>query len=421
VVRRSPLIWLTIICVLLLLIFPTHITIIFSIFIAFLWLLHFAVLDTSNKIRINRSVDISYVFMEEHIGVHLKIKNDSRFPIFLLEITDRANTEGAIFVAENMEVITTLKPKEEIVLNYEMEFRKRGIYQLKDISITISEPFGITRKTRVIEIPLRIVVYPERIPILELPLPLRELLPTLRTDYRLLEDLNYVDGIREYTPYDSARRIHWKASAHVGDLLVKKYEYTAATDVHLFLDLNLSKEIYAKKVWSSIREGFEEYAIMAGASLIEYMLNNKIQMKLYIICEGEKINIIENMNFAGLMERLAGVHGTNSPKYSLESALKSAIYSFTFSSTVIVFSMYLTKSILPLLVKVKTRVSRLIVFVMPFGFRMPQYDRYHRNYDVFPPNIRELEASATLLREENIIVELIDPQDSLNEVLQSEI
>ncbi len=420
IVKWKPLISLTSICILLSILFPTNITFVFIIFVALLWLLYFATLDAFKKIRVSRTIDTSYVFIGEHIGVHLKVKNNSRFPIFLLNVEDKANTEGALFVNENMKIRTSLKGKEEIEVDYKIEFRKRGIYDLKNIIVALSGPFDIIKGTKIVNAPLHVVVYPERIPIFKLPLSVRELLPTLRTDYRLLEDLNHVDGIREYSPYDSARRIHWKASAHCGTLLVKKYEYTATTKVHLFLDLNLSKEIYAKKVWSHIREGYEEYAIMAGASIVEYLLNNKIPMKLYIIGNKKTIDIVEGMNFAALMERLAGTHGTNSPRYSVESALESSIYSFTFSSTVILFSMYLTKSILPLLVRIKTRISRLIVFVMPFGFRMPQYNRYKRNYDVFPPDIRRLEEAAAMLRGENIMVDLIDPQDSLNEVLQSE-
>ena len=416
--RKNFLLLLTIVFIIITFLFPDTVVFIFDSVIIFFWYLRFTIIDALKKIKAERRASSTYVFISEPIEISLRVKNGSKFPFFLLKIVDMSNKEGALFISENMNITTSLKPKEEIVLKYKIEFRKRGIYYLKNVYFLSQDPFGIIEETIIKEIPLKIIVYPKRIPILSLPLSVRELLPTLRTNYKLLEDLNHIDGVREYIPSDSVRRIHWKASAHTGKLLVKKYEYTATTKIHLFVDLNLSDEIFAKKVWSSIRVRYEEYAIMASASFVEYLLKAKIPVKLYIIGDREKPYIVENLNYADLMEKLAGISGTDTPIYTIETALESSLDSFTFSSTVILFSMYLTKSVLPLLVKIKTRVSRLVVFIMPFGFRMPRDRRFNRPYDVFPQDIRELEKASRLLRDEGIIVDLIDPQDSLNEVLQ---
>ena len=274
---------------------------------------------------------------------------------------------------------------------------------------------------KILDLPVKIVVYPNRVPITSLPLSVRELLPGFSTNYRLLEDFNYIDGVREYEFLDPIRRIHWKASARTGKLLVKKYKYTATTKIHIFVDLNLSDEIFAKKVWANIRRKYEESVISVSASVIEYILFNKIPMELYIVGRERYVDVIKGVNFADLMEHLVGVKGEDIPSSLLKKVIEKKLYRFTYSSTVIIFSMYLTSSILPLLVKVKSRVSRVIVLIMPFGFRPPEYKRYERTYDVFPQEIRELEKRAMLLREEGIIVELVDPQDSLDEVLNADL
>ncbi len=420
-IKRDILITISFVFFIITFLFPVKFIFLCDIFIFFLWYIRWTIFYTIKRINIKRIVDDTYLFIGEPTSIRISIKNNSLFPAFFLEVEDEARDEGALFVNGRNSFYFFLKPNEEKEEKYNVEFRKRGIYILKKIRVILHDPFGISKIERIFDIPVKIVVYPERVPIVSLPLSVRELLPAFLTNYKLLEDFNYIDGVREYGFLDPIKRIQWKASAHTGKLLVKKYEYTATTKIHIFVDLNLSDEIFAKKVWANIRKRYEEYVISASASIVEYILSNRIPIELYIIDKNEHVDIVKNPNFANLMEHLVGVKGSDSPSYFLRNAIEENLYKFTYSSTVIIFSMYLTSSILPLLIKVKTKVSRVIVLIMPFGFRSCEYKRYLRPYDVFPQDIRELEKRAMVLRDEGIIVELVDPQDSLNEVLNGSV
>jgi uncharacterized protein (DUF58 family) len=70
-------------------------------------------------------------------------------------------------------------------------------------------------------------------------------------------------GVREYRPGDPLRRIHWRSSARLGELVVREYEPPGVQTVGIFCDPNpLSREIAdqvarlaASEAWDCIRGG----------------------------------------------------------------------------------------------------------------------------------------------------------------------
>ena len=70
-------------------------------------------------------------------------------------------------------------------------------------------------------------------------------------------------GVREYHAGDSLRRIHWRSSAHRGELVVREYEPPGAQSLAVYLDpAPRSREIAdqvariaASEAWDCVREG----------------------------------------------------------------------------------------------------------------------------------------------------------------------
>ncbi len=70
-------------------------------------------------------------------------------------------------------------------------------------------------------------------------------------------------GVREYRPGDSRRRIHWRSSARLGDLVVREYEPPGVQTLGIFCDphpasLEIADQvarIAASEAWDCIREG----------------------------------------------------------------------------------------------------------------------------------------------------------------------
>jgi uncharacterized protein (DUF58 family) len=113
-------------------------------------------------------------------------------------------------------------------------FSKRGIYKLREVELQTQFPFSFFLKIRRYPADQTVRVYPRV--------------------FRLSEDIlsRYTEGLvrespyrgdsqqllhlRDYTNFDSTKRIHWKASARAEKLLVKEYQKEKGRDLHLYFD-----------------------------------------------------------------------------------------------------------------------------------------------------------------------------------------
>jgi len=81
-------------------------------------------------------------------------------------------------------------------------------------------------------------------------------------------------------------------------------------------------------------------------------------------------------------------------------------------------SIYLTDEVIPKLLTIRSRVSKLIAFVMPYGFRMP-YHRKYRSFAILPQEVKKLRDQSALLMENNVMVHVMMDNESVDEVIRS--
>ena len=110
---------------------------------------------------------------------------------------------------------------QEVRANLEMTFPQRGRYAEKNFGLATRFPFSFLMKTRRINLPREIIVYPP----VESTEQLREVLPMVTGEFE-----TFVRGrgndlylIRDYMPDDSARHVDWKATARTGALKVREF------------------------------------------------------------------------------------------------------------------------------------------------------------------------------------------------------
>lgn len=115
--------------------------------------------------------------------------------------------------------------------------RKRGLYQIDEAELVTYDLFCTHTFVKKKKLGASLCVYPSLVDI-------RRLLPVFRqmnggifTQVPLYEDPYAFAGVREYTPEDSMRRIHWKASARMGVWQVKTSDYHASAPVVILLNL----------------------------------------------------------------------------------------------------------------------------------------------------------------------------------------
>jgi uncharacterized protein (DUF58 family) len=123
-------------------------------------------------------------------------------------------------------------------------FPRRGVYRQEAFRILTRFPFGFLRKARQVNLKTEALVYPS----VE---PSPEYLEILQGLQGALETLTKGRGqdlyaLRGYVPTDSARHVHWKASARSGSLMVREFTREDDCRILLVLDPHLTEEEFSQ-------------------------------------------------------------------------------------------------------------------------------------------------------------------------------
>ncbi|PZU44789.1 MAG: DUF58 domain-containing protein [Microbacterium sp.] len=123
-----------------------------------------------------------------------------------------------------------------VALRYTARALRRGIHQIGPLTLIATDPFGFARRRRTVGRPLALTVTPA---IVELP-PLSEQpgdaggSMNSTTDQLGQGSDNLIP--RHYVAGDSMRRIHWRASAHRDQLMVRQEEQETTPEAIVVLD-----------------------------------------------------------------------------------------------------------------------------------------------------------------------------------------
>jgi len=119
-----------------------------------------------------------------------------------------------------------------------ISFPARGVYRQDAFRIVTRFPFGFLQKAHRVELRTEALVYPSVEPTREF----FEILPGLEGAMESLAKGRGQDlyALRDYVPTDTARRVHWKASARLGSLMVREFTREDDARVLLVLDPHIS-------------------------------------------------------------------------------------------------------------------------------------------------------------------------------------
>ena len=117
--------------------------------------------------------------------------------------------------------------------SYRHTFVRRGLYTLTGYRVATKFPFALFRKSRDVDAPLEVLVYPARVHVPKPP-------PRAATRGDAIADRlgrrGEFFGLREHRSGDDRRDVHWKSSARTGRLLVREYEDELARRVVIAVD-----------------------------------------------------------------------------------------------------------------------------------------------------------------------------------------
>jgi uncharacterized protein (DUF58 family) len=182
-----------------------------------------------------------HIFAAQPVRAMVELENEKlTLPSFSLRV-EAAKTKGSSAAAAMLEtpVYFPYLPKHDRVQQVvPMIFPRRGVYRQEAFRIVTRFPFGFLQKARHVSLKTEALVYPSVGPS-------EEYLEILTGLQGALESLAKGRGqdlyaLRDYVPTDSARHVHWKASARYGSLMVREFAREDDCRILLVLDPHLS-------------------------------------------------------------------------------------------------------------------------------------------------------------------------------------
>jgi uncharacterized protein (DUF58 family) len=202
--------------------------------ISLAWLLALAwVLILARKLYIRRDLHLAWATVGDSVHETLKIVNPSSLPAIWVEVMDASET-----LATPLRLVAEVEAHATWTRHPAHLCRRRGIYTLGPTRLRTGDPFGIFTLTIHDRHTSTILVTPPLLPLSGLRVTPGGWAGDQRRRRGVLgRDISEA-GLRQYIPGDSLRRIHWPATAHQGDLMVRQLEAAASDDWWIFVDLD---------------------------------------------------------------------------------------------------------------------------------------------------------------------------------------
>jgi uncharacterized protein (DUF58 family) len=178
------------------------------------------------------------------IAVNVNIHNAGWLPVPWLLLEDLLPAKALFESRQRLKVkkkrmkIFMLAGHSHSHLNYQIEFKQRGYYQVGPLVLESGDLFGLDRRYRVGTHPHFVLVYPKVVPLAGYDLATRRPIGEIRLTHRLYEDPTRIAGVRQYQPGDALNRIHWAATARTQQLQSKIYEPSTIAGATLLLDFH---------------------------------------------------------------------------------------------------------------------------------------------------------------------------------------
>jgi uncharacterized protein (DUF58 family) len=183
------------------------------------------------------------IFAGQAVRAQVELENEKlTLPSFSLRVEAAITKRSpAIALLETPVYFPYVPKRESVRQNVPITFARRGAYRQDAFRIVTRFPFGFLQKARRVELQAEALVYPSVEPSRDF----FEILPALQG---ALESLSKGGGhdlyaLRGYVPTDSARHVHWKASARSGSLMVREFTREDDCRVLLVLDPHVSDPI----------------------------------------------------------------------------------------------------------------------------------------------------------------------------------
>lgn len=213
-------------------------------------------------------------------------------------LSDKSTIEAAGQVTEY-----SLLPSESERLKTRIKCRYRGEYNIGVDSVEITDFLYLFKITYPIGTKLKAVVYPRVVPLdtLTIAPPEEDVKNPMQFSNNAEEELD--TEVRKYYPGDSRKRIHWKASARMHELISRKYQHIPKASIVIFMDLMRIKDDELKVVIA------EDKIIESVLAISNYYSLRRTPSQIIYEQEGKRqFNILTKEDFNAFYNTCASIH-----------------------------------------------------------------------------------------------------------------
>lgn len=222
-----------------------------------------------------REISKSLVEIDEEFDITVIIENKKILPVTFINVTEKfpdsmyyKYTANLLKTANYLyhKSSYTLMPYQRIKRTYKAACSKRGKHNFYDVTLTIGDFLGIDTTSKSIDFSQSIIALPKPLNIDEHLKPYGDYYGDISVKRWIIDDPILTIGIREYTPFDPQKFIHWPSSLKSNKLMVKKFDFTCENTSLIILNIECNKpfwinidEVKIEKCLSFVRTIVEEF------------------------------------------------------------------------------------------------------------------------------------------------------------------
>jgi uncharacterized protein (DUF58 family) len=189
-----------------------------------------------------------------------------------------------------------------VELGYRVRAERRGVRQIGPLTVTATDPFGFARRRSLVGEPTTLTIAPQAVALSALTdLPGEAGGSMHSTTNQLGQGADNLIP-RHYVPGDSMRRIHWRASAHRDELMVRQEEQETTPEAIVVLDRGLQRWTADAVRAPGEDPGFEA-AVTACVSVAAQLVREGYRVSILDVDGTEIADSIDDTDSAGV-ERL---------------------------------------------------------------------------------------------------------------------
>jgi uncharacterized protein (DUF58 family) len=223
------------------------------------------------RLYVDRVADPDRVARGEPARMTLTVRNTSRLRAANLLATDSCGgTDVPV-------PLLRLRPGRDTTVDYPVPTYRRGVVPVGPLRVTRGDPLGLISLARTYGEPATVWVHPRIHLLRAVPAGMARSLDG-RID-KVPHGTITFDSLREYVVGDELRRVHWRSSAKVGELMVREQLDTSEPTIVVLLD---DRAVAHPEVRDGTAESFET-ACEAAASIVAAAVREDLPVSLHLV------------------------------------------------------------------------------------------------------------------------------------------